>query len=149
MYKSNETVVHVRKQVLTELSHKTLYSWNCEIRVDVDSKKEGVVAKVFIFPDIAADDKSITTLLVSTAVQQSVLKKLHESHEDSWVVVETEVMDRRAGRRLDFMEYEPHKIQENGKVNFYQNLLSCNEVRHTPSENVDLMITVTFITSPR
>ncbi len=149
-YKSREYAANLQKRLLTELPYTKGHSWQCEISVDVDSKKGGVTAKVFVFPDIVADETSITTLLISTVIQKHLLMKLKEGCEDCWVVVETEVMDRHAGRRLDFMECSPHKIDvKNGRVNFYQNLLSCNKVLHSESENVDLVLKVTFITSPR
>ena len=129
---------------------KQAYSWHCEIPVDVDSTKRGVTAKVFLFPDIAAHDSTVTTLLISIVIEKSLLLKLKEGCEDSWVVVETEVMDKYAGRRLDFMQCAPHKVDEkSGRVNFYQNLLSCDEVTHTECDNIDFVLKVTFITSQR
>lgn len=118
--------------------------------MDVDSKKGGVTAKVFLFSDIAAGDSTVATLLISIITEKSLLTKLKEGCEDSWVVVETEVMDKYAGRRLDFMQCAPHKVDEkSGRVNFYQNLLSCNEVAHTESDSIDFILKVTFITSQR
>lgn len=116
------------------------------------SNKAEVIAKVFLFPDIVAEERSVTTLLVSTVVQKSLLDRLREQDEDCWIVVETEVMDTYAGKRLDFMECALQKINTKGDnegVNFYQNLLSCSEVVHSENEHVDLILRATIVISKK
>lgn len=149
IYKSTERAVDLPIRLLTEISYKKGYSWQCEIPVDVDTRKGGVSVKVFLFPDIIVEEKSMATVLITAAIHQSVLKKLQEGKEDCWVMVETEALDKRTGHRLDFMVCSPHKINMiNGKVNFYQNLLCCSDVLNCEGD-VHLILKATFITSPK
>ena len=87
-------------------------------------------------------------LQINVTVKPSLLARLSESGEDSWVMVESEIRDQQAGKKHGETNFKPHAIDpKDGRISFCQDLVMCEKVISCVSKCVNLAIKVTFVTS--
>ena len=151
MYNSREVVVSMRKDKLLKPTTKG-HSWHCQIPTDANGKRKGVITHMHLLPGITDKATRVqdAVLKINATVKPSLLARLRECGEDSWVMVESEIRDQQAGKKHGYCDFTPYAINpEDGTVSYCQNLVMCEKVRSCTSERVHLAIKVTFVTCQR
>lgn len=118
--------------------------------MDVNGKKR-VKVRLFLHPNFSEDDIVKAILHITAEINPALLMKLLGCCKRCWVQIDTEVMDKNAGKSLSFISGPPHTIsteKDKGQVNFHQDLVTHDELRECLSKSVGLTVTVTFITAP-
>lgn len=148
MYKSEEVRKPLSCSKLLQNSKKG-HTWNHPIFIEVYKKK--VAVRIFIFPRVSDNDQTQTTKLDVTAdVGRKLLKILRESDIECQIKIETEVWDTKAGQNMCCTQFCYHTVcMEDGKVNFRQDLVSCEKVKTCRSDTVTLVVKVTLRTGQR
>lgn len=142
-------MANLRKDKLLKIT-KRGHSWHRVVPVEVN-KKKAVTVHIFLLPKVSDGyGASKVVLYVTAEVKSSLLTRLNTCCEDSWVMVETEVMDHLAGKKYGFTDFTPRAIDaDDGKIGFCQDLVTCEDVKKCRTESVDVVIKVTFITCQR
>ena len=149
LFKSSEIRVTLRKSKLLHSGRKG-HTWNDAIWVEVSKKKE-VKVRLFIFPRVSDNDKAQTTKLDATAqISKKLQKELQDQDKVGHIKVESEVLDNVAGKSIGSKRFRCHAVcMEDGRVNFRQDLVPCNEVKACKSDSVTIVFKVTFSTKQK
>ena len=85
-------------------------------------------------------------LRIQAKVSQSLFKKIKGYYQNCWIIVEAEVLDPHAGKELGFRDLHPQWINptKDGTINFSQDLVLCEPLLESSSQNVDIVIKVIF-----
>lgn len=147
IFMSKETTANVHHKKLLR-SCKRGHTWDHKIVVDVN-KKKGVKVHAFLSPKIQETDGTETTKLSITAnVKRRLLRKLRGCSKKCWVMVDTDVLDRGAGKSIHRTQGHPHPIDvDEGQVNFSQVLVPYEQVKECRCEHMALILKVTFVTA--
>jgi hypothetical protein len=145
---SEEVMAKVHRKKLLRCSRNG-YTWKRKIFVDAD-KKKGVEVHASLCPKIKDVDGNETTKLHITAnVRSKQLMRLRVCSKKCWLLVNTDIMDRRAGKSLYNIEGALYPINvDDGQVNFNQVLVPHEKVSADTCEYVTLVIKVIFVVAP-
>ena len=145
---SEEITAKIPHPKLLRCSSKKGHTWDRRIFVDA-SKRKGVKVHVFLHPKIRnADGSENTNLNVVANVRSRQLPKLRGCGKKCWVIVDTNILDRGAGKSLYRTEGTPYPINvDDGQVNFSQVVVPYEQAKSCACEHVTLLIKVIFITA--
>lgn len=155
IYRSREITAKMKIKKLVWNRRKG-NTWNRTITVEVN-RKTGVEVRVFLHPKFSAGDGTSdgssaekAILFVTAEIKPVLRKQLVGYYKRCWVQIDTEVMDKYAGKRLHFVTGHPYPIsidEKENQVNFRQDLVSHDQLKSCKSKSVTLTMKVTFITS--
>ncbi len=140
MYLSREIRAVLNKDKFLQISRKG-HTWHGSISIPVSKRKEARL-QVFIFPRVSdsnSNNSQIAKLDVTAEVK--FLGKLNSNNEECRIRVETEIWDTHMGRSIGSTEFQYFPVTvDDGKVNFRQDLVSCDQIKECRSNKVTLTI---------
>lgn len=146
---SPEIMVKIPHRKLLRCCSRMGHTWDKKVFVVV-SKRKGVKVHVFLYPKVRdADGLEKTNLRITANVRSKLLMKLRGCGKKCWIIIDTNVLDRSAGKSLYRTEGTPYAINvDDGQVNFSQVLLPYEQAKSCTCEHVTLLIKVVFVTAP-
>ena len=143
MCKSQEWRVTICKDKLTK-SISASHSWESKNVLDV-FKKGDVAYNFYLHPNMGAQMQK-AELRVLVKVSKSLFKKIKGYFQKCWIIVESEVLDHQAGKELGFKVLRTQWIDptKDGTVNFNHDLVLCEPLSKSSSQNVDIVTKVIF-----
>lgn len=126
---------------------------HCNMNVRVHERKD-VIVKLYLLPRVSNDHGTPTMarLHITAEVREGLISRLRENGGDCWILVEAEVRDEGAGRRIGYIKCVPRAVDvdSDGQLNYDQGLVACNEINRVGrSKSVILVLKVIFITCQR
>ena len=111
--------------------------------------KRKLLVHIFLYPCVSGDDGTEKVKLdVTVEMSRKLRKMLCKSDNECRVRVVTKVLDVQGGQNIGSAQFHAHAVStEDGRVNFRQDLASCDRVRE--SDSVTLILKATFLTRPR
>lgn len=116
-------------------------NWNGNLVVDVGAIKKAVSIKVILKDTLEANRRNI-----SLFVEAKLHRELKEQNRRCILKLESELLDKIAGARLDVKQYDFHETNREGNIHFSQKLVREEQMKSCSSELLNLILIARFYT---